>query len=151
MPSISKRYLAYLERQTETLNKITTRSIKQDFETITKGEFYELLGDRYSIYYRTHFEDGVCPLPQYYVEEFIKTHKSDLRSPKSTITNNITGEVIKETEGIEAHDILEDIMRKFGLQEHITFAYSSWGGRQRIHSHLMERCWEYIEKELKKN
>jgi hypothetical protein len=59
--------------------------------------------------------------------------------------------VIKETEGIEAHDILEDIMRKFGLQEHITFAYSSWGGRQRIHSHLMERCWEYIEKELKKN
>ena len=150
MPSITKFRLAYLEKKAEVLDRLTRRSLYSGFQTITKDEFYELLGDRYTIFYRTHFEDGVCPLPQYYMDEFVRTFKSDTRSPKSTIFAN-DGSIIKESEGIMCHDVLEDIMKKFMLHEHITHAYSEWNGRQKIHSYLMNKCWEHIEDYQKPN
>jgi len=144
MPSITKYRLAQLEKMEQVLSMITTRKLYDCFKTITKDEFYELLGDRYNIFYRTHFEDGVCPLPQYYMDHFIRTFKSDTRNYKTTIFAN-DGSIIKESEGIMCHDVLEDIMKKFGLEEHLHHAYSNWNGRQKIHFYLMDKCWEHIE------
>jgi len=144
MPSITKFRLAYLEKKAEVLDRLTRRSLYSGFQTITKDEFYELLGDRYTIFYREHFEKGGW-FPQYYVDEFVRTFQSDTRSHKSTIFGNDGSPIKKPLEGIMCHDVLEDVMKKFMLQEHITHAYSEWNGRNKIHMYLMEKCWEHID------
>ena len=149
MPSISKSYFAYLNRKADKFDHLMKEVIETLFTVISKEEFYELLGNRYEIWDEKHFTQGVCLLPKMYVEEFIVVHKSDFRSHKSTIYGK-DGSPVKQLEGIEAHQILEDIMRKFNLEEHKTHAYSQWNGRQRIHSYLMERCWEHIETKIHK-
>ena len=143
MPSITKFRLAYLEKKAEVLDRLTTRSLYKDFATITKQEFYDLLGCAYTVYYREHFERGGW-FPQYYIDDFVTTFESDTRDHKSTIFGN-DGKILKKVEGISARDVLEDVMKKFRLHEHITHAYGNWNGRNKIHMYLMEKCWEHLE------
>ena len=95
------------------------------------------------MYYREHFERGGW-FPQYYIDDFVTTFESDTRDHKSTIFGN-DGKILKKVEGISARDVLEDVMKKFRLHEHITHAYGSWNGRNKIHMYLMEKCWEHLE------
>ena len=88
---------------------------------------------------KENFEGKGC-FPRAYLEHFIREHKSDLSSPKSTITLN--GKIVKSFRAINTESIVDDLLRKFKVQPPET---GHLFGRGRAHRMRTEALIKYLK------
>ena len=133
-------YIQKLERKADQFDAIMSKKIKSFLIKVSEKTLWETLGDNYTIYhpwYLNHKEtfEGKGCFPRAYLEHFIREHKSDLSSHKSTITKN--GKIIKSVKGIRVTGIVDDLIRKFKINPPETGHLFGRGKAHRMHTEAL--------------
>ena len=133
-------YIQKLERKADQFDAIMSKKIKSFLIKVSEKTLWETLGDNYTIYHpwylnrKETFEGKGC-FPRAYLEHFIREHKSDLSSHKSTITKN--GKIIKSVKGIRVTGIVDDLIRKFKINPPETGHLFGRGKAHRMHTEAL--------------
>ena len=96
------------------------RKIKTFLSKLSENEIYDTLGDPYSLNAPTYYTssknfDGKGNFPRSYIEEFVRVHKSNFRSHKTTIY--VQGKPVKSLKAVSNEFIVWYLISKFGLHE----------------------------------
>ena len=134
-------------------DKIMARKIKTFLSKLSENEIYDTLGDPYSLNAPTYYTssknfDGKGNFPRSYIEEFVRVHKSNFRSHKTTIY--VQGIQVKSLKAVSNEFIVWDLISKFGLHEANREA-SRYFGRNRSHMILVGAIVDYIHPKTKSN
>jgi hypothetical protein len=133
-------YIQKLERKADQFDAIMSKKIKSFLIKVSEKTLWETLGDNYTIYHPWYFNrketfEGKGCFPRAYLEHFIREHKSDLSSHKSTITKN--GKIIKSVKGIRVTGIVDDLIRKFKITPPETGHLFGRGKAHRMHTEAL--------------
>ena len=138
-------YIQRLEKKADQFDKIMSKRIKSFLPKVSERTLWKMLGDNYEFYKPWYFNrkenfEGKGCFPRAYLEHFIREHKSDLSSPKSTITFN--GKIVKSFRGINTESIVDDLLRKFKVKPPET---GHLFGRGRAHRMRTEALIKYLK------
>ena len=127
-------------------DKIMARKIKTFLSKLSENEIYDTLGDPYSLNAPTYYTssknfDGKGNFPRSYIEEFVRVHKSNFSSHKSTIY--VQGKAVKSLKAVSNEFIVWDLIYKFGLQKAFEEA-GKYMGRNKSHTILVSAIIDYI-------
>ena len=135
-----------LENKANKFDKIMARKVKTFLSKLSEDEIYDTLSDPYSLnapsYYTSSKNfDGKGNFPMSYIEDFVRVHKSNFSSHKSTIY--VQGKAVKSLKAVSNEAIVWDLIYKFGLQEASKEA-SQYMGRGKSHRVLVSAIVDYI-------
>jgi hypothetical protein len=127
-------------------DKIMARKVKTFLSKLSKDEIYDTLGDPYSLnapsYYTSSKNfDGKGNFPMSYIQDFVRVHKSNFSSHKSTIY--VQGKAVKSLKAVSNESIVWDLIYKFGLQKAFEEA-GKYMGRGKSHRVLVSAIIDYI-------
>ena len=135
-----------LENKANKFDKIMARKVKTFLSKLSEDEIYDTLSDPYSLnapsYYTSSKNfDGKGNFPMSYIEDFVRVHKSNFSSHKSTIY--VQGKAVKSLKAVSNESIVWDLISKFGLQKAFEEA-GRYMGRGKSHRVLVSAIIDYI-------
>ena len=135
-----------LENKANKVDKIMARKVKTFLSKLSKDEIYDTFGDPYGLYSSSYYTssknfDGKGNFPMSYIQDFVRVHKSNFSSHKSTIY--VQGKKVKSLKAVSNEAIVWDLIYKFGLQEASKEA-SQYMGRGKSHRVLVSAIIDYI-------
>ena len=135
-----------LENKANKFDKIMARKVKTFLSKLSEDEIYDTLSDPYSLnapsYYTSSKNfDGKGNFPMSYIEDFVRVHKSNFSSHKSTIY--VQGKAVKSLKAVSNESIVWDLISKFGLQKAFEEA-GRYMGRGKSHRVLVSSIIDYI-------